>query len=524
MSTNIVEAGRNAWQLARPGRSGLLIDAADYYRAFYDAALRARRHIFMSGWQFDSGVPLLRGTDAVGRNGVRLLRFLNGLCDRNPALRICILAWDFHLVFAPEREWLQGLIFHFRTNPRLVFRFVESTVEEGAHHQKYVTIDGRVAFLGGIDLCESRFDDRRHLTENELRRSRGRSSKPYHDVQAYFLGGDVPCALAKLFAQQWARSETREDAPPCDPTPDGPPPLPGCEPRGGLPLGGGSVALSRTDPCGPDHTVREVEHLFEDALLAAERLVYIETQYFSSRSVCDALARRMEDEQRPRLQIVLIVNPRAEALKEEIAVGLRQAKNLERLRQVAPVTGHALGIYHSLSAGEGEGQRATYIHSKLMIVDDRFITVGSANLTNRSMGTDTELHASWEAPATASGAQDRRLARTIRRARVSLLAEHGGLTRLSELRGLFPTDALVERLDGLACAGRSRLRPQAPTTGAQKAALAAVDPDTLPFDPVQPEYPVEVRGPNPETSKPARGPRVLRVLRALFALLRPSRV
>ena len=114
---------------------------------------------------------------------------------------------------------------------------------------------------------------------------------------------------------------------------------------------------------------------------------------------------------RSRLDIVLVVNKRAEAMKEEIAVGLRQAQNLERLRQVAAETGHALGAYYSLAAGVVKNGRhgkargkevATYIHSKVNIVDDRFISIGSANLTNRSLDLDTELNATWEAEARGS--------------------------------------------------------------------------------------------------------------------------
>ena len=78
-------------------------------------------------------------------------------------------------------------------------------------------------------------------------------------------------------------------------------------------------------------------------------------------------------------------------MKEELAVGPRQARNLEVLRDVASRTGCALGCYFLLCDGAHETFRATYIHSKLMIVDDRFLTVGSANLTNRSMGLDSEL-------------------------------------------------------------------------------------------------------------------------------------
>jgi hypothetical protein len=99
--------------------SGVIVDAADYYHAFYWAARNARRSILVSGWEFDSGVPLLRGADAPAGAEVRLLKFLNGLCERNPDLYVCLLAWDFHLVLAGEREWLQHVYFHWLTHEHL---------------------------------------------------------------------------------------------------------------------------------------------------------------------------------------------------------------------------------------------------------------------------------------------------------------------------------------------------------------------------------------------------------------------
>jgi phosphatidylserine/phosphatidylglycerophosphate/cardiolipin synthase-like enzyme len=156
-------------------------------------------------------------------------------------------------------------------------------------------------------------------------------------------------------------------------------------------------------------------------------MIYVETQYFSSRRLREALKTRMRSAGR-RLEIVVVVNERAEAVKEEIAVGLRQAESLQELRDVARATGHSLGLYYSVCQGSTEEFRATYIHSKIMIVDDRFLTVGSANFTNRSLGLDSELHVSWEA-----GAADDRLGRAIRRLRVSLLAEHAGISGVASV-------------------------------------------------------------------------------------------
>ncbi|HEY0714469.1 MAG TPA: hypothetical protein VGF45_17425, partial [Polyangia bacterium] len=131
----ILEPGRNFWRATSADETRVLVDAADYYRAFYAAAERAEHYILISGWQFDRGVKLLRGTHAVGRGKlVRLVRFLDNLCKRKPALRIYILAWDFHMVFAFEREWMQRLWFHYATHERLSFRFDEARASQGCHH------------------------------------------------------------------------------------------------------------------------------------------------------------------------------------------------------------------------------------------------------------------------------------------------------------------------------------------------------------------------------------------------------
>jgi phosphatidylserine/phosphatidylglycerophosphate/cardiolipin synthase-like enzyme len=347
-----------------------------------------------------------------------------------------------------------------------------------------VVIDRAVSFVGGIDLCEARWDDRRHRADNALRTSHGAPAKPYHDVQACLLGCDTADVLRELFADRWAR------------TAGGPMALSACQspatsqvlPEGALPLGSSSVGFSRTDARAPHNTVREVQRLLVDAVAAAERLIYIETQYFSSHAVCEALLSRMRAAGRPRLEIVIIVNAKPEALKEEIAIGLRQAKILTRLAEAAAETQHGFGAYLTFAEGDEKDRPATYIHSKLLSIDDRFLTVGSANLTNRSMGVDTELNVSWEAPGVSD--DDQRLRAHIRAVRVSLLAEHAGLLDVAAASldtELGNIDGLVARLDRLAAAEGARLRRVTPSTG-EKLALALFNPEALPFDPDEPDY------------------------------------
>lgn len=88
-----------------------------------------------------------------------------------------------------------------------------------------------------------------------------------------------------------------------------------------------------------------------------------------------------------------------------------------------------------------------------MIVDDRFLTVGSANTNNRSMGFDTELNVAWEA----DGRNDR-LADSIGKARVDLLAEHIGMNSHGERGALAKTGGLVDYLNSMADRPFTRLK------------------------------------------------------------------
>ncbi|MET0287287.1 MAG: phospholipase D-like domain-containing protein [Polyangiales bacterium] len=475
----ILDPSRHAFRVAPVDELGLLVDADDYFRAFYRAASRAENTILLSGWQFDSGVALLRGAEAEQAGApVTLLKFLNELCRRKPTLRIWILAWDFSMVFAAEREWMQNVVFEWSSHENLQFRFDSNHVERGCHHQKFVVIDGELSFLGGLDLCEDRWDTRQHKAENPLRVSRDEPHKPFHDIQLYLRGQQVAKALTDLFLGRWDRAGGEPIAlPPLD----APAPRVGVD--GLLPLPASEVALSRTDPYGTPggpKLCEEIRVLHEDAIAAAERSIYIETQYFSAQSIYEALEKRLR-EPRGALEIVLVLNMRGETLKEQAAVGLAQAQNIARLRKVASETAHQLGIYYTLPSCETPEtqERATYIHSKLMIVDDRFLTVGSANLTNRSMAVDTELNASIE-----SESAETALGLAIRKVRANLLAEHTGGPEVTTVQGL------VAQLDALTQDKREppcRLRRHPSPTISERAALALVDPQQLPFDPSQVE-------------------------------------
>ena len=166
----ILQPEKNCWTISEVTESGLLIDGRDYYRAFHQAARGAEDYILISGWQFDSDVALLRGRDAdAAEESVQFLTFLNNLCEQKQRLHIYILAWDFTVLYSLDREWFQDWYFNWTTNERFTFSFDCCDFFGAAHHQKFVVIDGRLAFVGGLDICSGRWDDRDHPVDSPAR-------------------------------------------------------------------------------------------------------------------------------------------------------------------------------------------------------------------------------------------------------------------------------------------------------------------------------------------------------------------
>ena len=288
------------------------------------------------------------------------------------------------------------------------------------------------------------------------------------------MGKEVSARLAEIFTHRWqAAGGEKIDLP------ELPIATSSYRPEGAVVLEARSVGLSRTDVFGaPTGTrnCREICDLHLDAIAAARQLIYVETQYFSSEELGAALVSRLRQSDDTTLEVVLVLNDKAETFKEEVAVGLAQAKNILDVRRAVEGTRHKLGIYYTVPETEGgvEPERATYIHSKLLIVDDRFLSVGSANWTNRSTSVDTELNASVETEDTSDA-----LAASIRKARLDLIAEHLGV---SVSLGSEP-GGLVSELDRRAKDRDGRLRLHPSPTEDERKALEVIDPQQLPFDP-----------------------------------------
>jgi phosphatidylserine/phosphatidylglycerophosphate/cardiolipin synthase-like enzyme len=445
----ILIPGRNCWIADAPvDACGLLIDGRAYYRAFYEAARRARNYILIAGWKFSSDVRLLRGPDADSASGsVEFLPFLQSLAAENRELAIYILAWDYSIIYA--WEWEADLASKFQDpDGRLRFLFDSQYPIGASHHQKFVVIDGSLAFVGGFDFNGDDWDDRDHLADKPDRQDSGRHHGPYHDVQAW-LTGAAPEELSRYFQVRWhaAGGEPFElPAPVAQPAIECPHPIQAT-------TAAWSVSQPRMN--GDAAPVLQIRELYLDAIASARELIYIENQYFTADVIAEALMRRMRDRALPVLNIVIIEPKQLPGWVEAAAMEPARLRLLEVIAKVAEETGHELGVYYSALASQDGNEVATLIHSKVLIVDDRFLTVGSANVSNRSHGLDTELNVSWETLV-----PDDPLAASIRAVRADLLAEHCGMPGdEGTQRHMEPAYGLVKRLNEWSSSKKTRLRP-----------------------------------------------------------------
>ena len=392
--------------MGRARRAALLVDGESYFDAFVRAAERAERSILIVGWDIDSRTVLRYGAD--GKPEIVLGHFLNELARRKPALHIRILDWDYPMIFGTDREFppIYGLAW--KPHRRVDIRYDDTHPMAGSHHQKVAVFDDRMAFAGGLDLTSKRWDTRAHAPHDPHRTFTGEPYPPMHDVMTA-VDGDTARALSAIVRARW-EAATGEKLEPVAVEGDGWPE--------GLPVEMADVAAAvacTSPPCGTEPGVREIERLYLDMIAAARRSIYIENQYFTSQAIASALKARLQEPDGP--EIVLLTRLLSHGWLEEITMQALRTRLVRELRE-ADRHGHFHAYYPHVD-GLAEGT-CIDLHSKVMIVDDEWLRVGSSNLSNRSMGMDSECDVTFEARG------DARIRETIRGFRHGLLAEHSG--------------------------------------------------------------------------------------------------
>lgn len=391
----------------------ILIDGSQALPAIADELRQARSHIHLTGWHFSPDFALQReGEPAVLRN------LLAELAERVD-VRVLVWAGAPLPLFRPTRGAVRKIRDHFVTHTKIECALDTKERPLHCHHEKTIVIDDRVAFVGGIDLT-SESGDRYDTNEHPARASVG-----WHDASAR-LEGPVVRDVAEHFRMRW-HEVTGATLPPTTASP---------------PAGDVEVQVVRTVPeriytATPRGDFNILESYLR-ALRAAEQFIYIENQFLWSPEVEALLHDKIANPPRPDFRLLLLLPSKPNSGSDDTrgVLGDLIAADADAGRVLAC----------TLYARSGSVADPIYIHAKIAIIDDTWLTLGSANLNEHSLFNDTEMNIVTHDPELA------------RHTRLRLWSEHLELTpeqipsnpiqAIDDLWGPISKDQFQRRVEG----------------------------------------------------------------------------
>jgi phosphatidylserine/phosphatidylglycerophosphate/cardiolipin synthase-like enzyme len=376
--------GSSLWAAGDPPpRSGcsleVLVDGGQALPRIAEALAGARSHVHFAGWHITPDFGLRRDDQASG------LRDLLGDLAERVEVRVLLWAGAPVRVFTPARAAVRHVREELVRGTRVRCALDSHERPMHCHHEKLVIVDSEVAFVGGIDLTSlggDRFDTSDHPMRGRL---------GWHDASSRVRGPAVGDVSAH-FAARW-REVTGEQI---EQTP--------------RPPRAGEVELQvvRTIPDKvyeflPQGDFRILES-YTRALRSASKLVYLESQFLWSAQVVEILAHKLREPPSEDFRVVVLLpakpNNGADTTRGQLGV-LAGADN-----------GAGRFLATTISARSGRLTGPLYVHAKIGIVDDAWLTVGSANLNEHSLFNDTEMNVVTCDP------------RLARQTRLRLWAEH----------------------------------------------------------------------------------------------------
>jgi phosphatidylserine/phosphatidylglycerophosphate/cardiolipin synthase-like enzyme len=335
-------------------RVELLVDGADALPRMAADIESARAHVHLAGWHFTPGLRL-------GADGPTLAALLAETAERVP---VRVLAWAGAPLplFRPDRDDVRAVRDLLVRGTRIEMKLDAKERPMHCHHEKLVLVDDAVAYVGGIDLTTlagDRLDASHHAP---------RGTVGWHDA-CVRLEGPVVADVADHFRLRWPRELER-------------PPAADADAGGGV-----DVQLVRTVPeriydglPAGEFTILES---YLRALRGAERLIYLENQFLWSSEVVSVLVEKLRNPPRDDFRLVVVLPSRPNTGRDDTR------GQLGVLLEADGKNGRFLActLYQP-----GRGGSVVYVHAKIGIVDDRWLTIGSANLNEHSLFNDTEVN------------------------------------------------------------------------------------------------------------------------------------
>lgn len=409
-------------------RIEVLIDGEQAWGRTAEDIDATQRELLITTWSAQPDSELERPLDKAHcnpeqRKEHRFAALVDALAKRGG--RTAILLWNWlgtPIVNPTLRRWAldagDNVEVLQRAHPQII----------GSFHQKTMVMDRRVAYCGGFNLRENDWDTQEHRIDDPRRNPhnlaggdrRGRPAfPPRHDLTLR-IEGPLVDDVHDNFVDQW-NDTLRTEAKGLRHLPgrvlariNGVGPTSRVKPIRQHRIGTGPVIaqLVRTDPQrDPRH--QAIYDILLRAIHNAHRFIYIENQYFRSSRIVDAIVASLR--KNPNLELIVVTNRVEPPLRLAYGAAFYTHEAQQKIRAARP----DFTMYELLSRGVIGGAveyQTIEIHAKVMVIDDEWATVGSANLNERSIRFEAEANVAVE---------DQRFATQLR---CRLMAEHLNLS------------------------------------------------------------------------------------------------
>jgi phosphatidylserine/phosphatidylglycerophosphate/cardiolipin synthase-like enzyme len=352
-----------------PHRAGnsidVLIDGEEAFPAIADAIRNATSHVHYAGWYMTPDFDLMRNEQRL-----ELRALLEETAERVP-VRVLMwagapLPWRYPTTRMDVRAQAAALCrssrVHWSADPK------ERPLH--CHHEKIIVVDDRIAFVGGIEptICGGdRFDGNHH---------RMRGERGWHDVGTR-LRGPIVADVAQHFRLRW--QEVSRERIPSPEQPDA--------------VGDLEAQIIRTVPekiyeslPNGDFGIMEA---YMRGLRSARHLIYLENQFLWSHHIVQVLADKLRHPPSDDFRMILLLPSRP-------TTGMDDTLGQLGILVDADVDERLLAC--TLWSHSGSRSEQIYVHAKVGIVDDDWLTIGSANLNNHSLFNDSEVNVVTRAP------------------------------------------------------------------------------------------------------------------------------
>lgn len=403
----------------RPGCTmDVLIDGAQAFPAIAEAIENARDFIHLTGWHIAPYFELVRGE----RPGV-LGELLAEAAER---IDVRVLVWAGAPVpaFHPTRKEVRAAVETLTRRTRIRCEADPREHPFHCHHEKTVVVDGNLAFVGGIDMTDFA-GDRFDVSAHPARRRLG-----WHDVGTR-LRGPVVTDVHDHFALRWGELTGERLARPTMPAATGEQVVHAVR----------TIANGMYDAV-PRGEFRILES-YVRAIRQAQRFIYLENQFLWSPEIVGLLSEKLRRPPSDEFRIVILLPVKANNGQDDTSGQLG--------RLVTADGGAGRFLAATIRSLSGKRDDRLYVHAKVGIVDDRWLTIGSANLNAHSLMNDTEMNVVTDD------------AETARATRLRLWAEHLEVD-VAEIAEDPPHRVVDERWRPIAAEQLSRLEADAPAT------------------------------------------------------------